>query len=163
MFVVRCGQSNILEVSQQHLLEVLGIDRMPMVRIMFSFKETVTTYDLQALFITIQSGEAQDLNDFLAVCKIISRNGGYKYCPGLDENEYHNQFYSVIRYHIKSVRLWEIPFKRVDSRNCIIWHQLSAYATLKEKSSDVVLCKACKRLQSDLDYQKHQSDVSPKT
>ena len=120
VFVVRCGQISILEVSQQHLLEVPGIDRMSVVRILFSFKETVTTYDLQALFITIQSGEALDLNDFLAACKIISRNGGYKYCPGLDENECHNQYYSVIRYHIKSVRLWEIPFKRVDSRNCII-------------------------------------------
>ena len=69
---------------------------MSVVRILFSFKETVTTYDLQALFITIQSGETQNLNDFLAVCNIISRNGGYKYCPGFDENEYRHQYYSVI-------------------------------------------------------------------
>ena len=45
---------------------------MSVVQILFSFKETVTTYDLQALFITIQSGEAQNLNDFLQANKALN-------------------------------------------------------------------------------------------
>ena len=61
---------SILEVSQQHLLKVPGVDHMPVVRILFSFKETVTN-DLQALFITIQLGEAQILNDFLHANKAL--------------------------------------------------------------------------------------------
>ena len=69
VFGVRCVQSTILEVSKQHLHEVPVIDHISVVQILFSFKETVTTYDLQALFITIQSGEAQNLNDFLQANK----------------------------------------------------------------------------------------------
>ena len=69
VFGVRCIQSTILEVSQQHLHEVPGIHHISVVQILFSFKETVTIYDLQALFIAIQSEEAQNLNDFLQANK----------------------------------------------------------------------------------------------
>ena len=97
-------------------------------------------------------------SDFFAVCEIISRKGGYKYFPGIDVAHYYDHYH---RYHIKSVRSWELPFKRIDSVNCFIWHQIPKNATAEEKSSDMVLCKSCKRLHSDLDYQRRRSQVSP--
>ena len=162
VFVKRCGQQWILEVTQQYLLELPGIDRVSVVRILFTFSETGSiTYDLQALFISVQSGQVHSLSDFLAVCDIISKEGGYKYCPGIDVKHYYDHYHSIIRYHIKSVRSWDLPFKRIDSINCSIWHQLARNATAVVKSSDMVLCKPCKRLQSDLDHQRRRSQVSP--
>lgn len=109
----------------------------------------------------VQSGQVYSLCDFFAVCNIISKEGGYKYCPGIDVNHYFDHYHSIIQYHIKSVRSCELPFKRIDSVNCCIWHQLARNAMAKEKSSDMVLCKPCKRLQSDLDHQRRRSQVSP--
>ena len=135
---------------------------MSVVRILFTFSESGSaTYDLQALFTSIQSGQVHNLSEFFAICEIISRKGGYKYCPGIDVVHYFDHYHSVIRYHIKSVRSWELPFKRIDSINCFIWYQIPKNATAVEKSSDMVLCKSCKRLHSDLDYQRRRSQVSP--
>ena len=97
VFVKRCGQRWILEVTQQYLLELPGIDRVSVVRILFTFSETgSTTYDLQALFISVQSGQVHSLSDFLAVCDIISKEGGYKYCPGIDVKHYYDHYHSII-------------------------------------------------------------------
>ena len=45
---------------------------MSVVQILFSFKEIITAYDLQALVIIMLSGEAQNLNDFLQTNKAFA-------------------------------------------------------------------------------------------
>ena len=65
----------------------------------------------------------------------------------------------MIRYHIKSCRVWEHPFKRIDSVNCLLWHKLARIATAEERKSKSILCKSCKRLCCDLEHQR-RSDVS---
>ena len=45
---------------------------MSVVQILISFKEIITTYDLQILFIIMLSGEAQNLNDFLQANKAFA-------------------------------------------------------------------------------------------
>lgn len=68
-------------------------------------------------------------------------------------------FFSMIRYHITSCRVWEHPFKRIDSVNCLLWHKIARNATAEERKSKSVLCKSCKRLCCDLEHQR-RSDVS---
>ena len=48
------------------------------------------------------------LPEFMDICSIISESGGYKFCLGIPEKKYFDEYYSVICYHIKSIRIWEI-------------------------------------------------------
>ena len=140
-----------------------GAGYLSVARIVFS-KDAVChniAYEVQVLFTNVDSGIVQDPDHFMEICKTISDSSGYKFCPGLQIDHYYTHYYAVIRYHIKSVRLWEHPFKRIDSRNCLLWHELAANAAQLEKLSKNVLCKSCKRLCCDLDHQRTRSDVSP--
>ena len=49
------------------------------------------------------------------------------------------------------------PFQRVDSVNCMLWYQLPMNAPLVDKHAKEVLCSSCKRLKSDLDWQRKQT------
>ena len=97
----------------------------------------------------------------LRICHIISKDSGYKFCPGLNVAEYYKQYNSATGYNIESVRVWDKHFKCVDSVNCLLWHQISSNVCRNEKICSEVLCRACKRLRADLDHQRSRSDVSP--
>lgn len=68
-----------------------------------------------------------------------------------------NDYYEVIRFHIKSVRITEFPFKWIDSVNCTLLFQLAHNATAEEKSLKEVKCYPCKCLVSDLEHQKRRT------
>ena len=104
------------------------------------------SYDVQILLTSVQKGEIQSTEEALRICHIISTEGAYKFCPGLNVTEYYEQYHSAIGYHLQSVRLWDKPFKCVDSVNCLLWHKLNSNARKNEKISSEVLCRACKRL-----------------
>lgn len=103
----------------------------------------------------------ESITEFIDICSIISEGGEYKFCPAISETEYFDEDQSVISYHIKSSRIWEMPFKRIDSRNCILLHKLAENAKDEEKMKSTVRCKACKRLICDLNHQHRRSNVSP--
>ena len=134
---------------------------MSLARILFIPSELNFTYDVQVLFVSIQSGTVDSISEFFAVCDIISKRSGYKICPGLQKKMYFDKYYAIIRYHIKRVQLWDKPFDRIDSDNCLLWHQLAKNVSTKQKSMFAVLCKSCKRLLTLLEHQKGRSDVSP--
>ena len=90
-------------------------------------------------------------------CKMFSSQSAYKFCLGIEYNIYEEQYHSVIRYHLKSVRYCAAPFQRVDSVNCMLWYQLPMNALLVDKHAKEVLCSSCKRLKSDLDWQRKQT------
>jgi len=106
----------------------------------------------------VQTGVVKSVAEFMDICSIILESAGYKFCPGIQEKKYFDEYYSVIRYYIKSIRIWEKPFKRIDSRNCILLHKLAENAKDEEKMENTVLCK---RLICDLDHQRRRSDISP--
>ena len=68
-------------------------------------------------------------------------------------------YYEVIRFHIKSVRLTDFPFKRIDSINCKLLFKLAHNATMEEKLSNEVKCSSCKRLVTDLEHQKRWTEA----
>ena len=152
------------------MLEVLQLDRhavqpvglISVARILFSSTELPAAfkYEIQVLFSSFRSGSVHTADEFMDVCSIISVQGGYKYCPGIEVDHYYQYFFSMIRYHIKSCRVWEQPFIRIDSVNCLLWHKLARNATAEERRSKSALCKSCKRLCCDLEHQRRRSDVS---
>jgi len=163
VFVKRkLNQKEYLEITQQDTLEVAGVGYMSPVRAIFINSDTSgVSYDIQVLLNSVQSGTVETLGTVRPLINMVSPNSNYKFCPGLEYQHYFDFYFSVIGYHIKTVRLWERPFQRVDSINCVLLHQLSHNATREEKSLYVVLCKQCKRLRNLLDHQRRRSDVSP--
>ena len=85
---------------------------------------------------------------FNEICtRLVSED--MKFCPGLDKEEYH-EHREVIRYDLKNVRITTSPVERIDSSKCLKWFRVPKNAPLAEKSSDSVLCSACKKLRNDL-------------
>jgi len=127
------------------------------VRVILSPVANEYHYDLQALLTSVEKGVI--FNDQHQVCNKLLQ---FVFCPGIDYHKYHDDYYSVIRFHCKQVSLSEAPFQRVESKGCLHWHKLPKNATLKEQASSEVLCSFCKRLHRDLEYQKKRSALIQK-
>ena len=97
------------------------------------------------------------------LCSMIGEKSQYKFCPGLPYENYMENYYEVIRFHIKSVRQTNFPFKRIDSRNCKLLFKLAHNATIEEKFSTEVKCSPCKRLVTDLERQKRRTGAETPT
>ena len=110
-------------------------------------------YTVHILMRMWESGELDGQDSIHLLCSKFVANTEYKFCPGLDPEEYHNEYFEKIRFHIKSVRQTTTPFHRVDSVNCVMWFLLAPNATLAEKKSKEARCQACKRLITDLNCQ----------
>ncbi|XP_065903644.1 uncharacterized protein [Dysidea avara] len=151
----------ILEVIQKTTFDVPPAGHISVARVLLYRMEASYKYETQVLFTTINNGTISTAKEFLDACGVISEKNGYKFCPGLNVQHYHEYFFAVIRYHLESCRLWEHPFKRVDSKNCSLWHKLPVQAPLKDRSKSAVLCRGCKRLNTNLEHQRKRSDVSP--
>ncbi|XP_065911308.1 uncharacterized protein [Dysidea avara] len=151
----------ILEVIQKTTFDVPPAGHISVARVLLYRMEASYKYETQILFTTINNGTISTAKEFLDACGVISEKNGYKFCPGLNVQHYHEYFFAVIRYHLESCRLWEHPFKRVDSKNCSLWQKLPVQAPLKDRSKSAVLCRGCKRLNTDLEHQRKRSDVSP--
>ena len=103
------------------------------------------------------SGNLVSSKDLITMCLQISAKSEYKFCPGVNPEQYKTEYYATIRFHTKSVRRTEFPFARVDSVNCLLWFKLASNATASEKASAEVRCKHCKRLVLDLECQKRRT------
>ena len=76
--------------------------------------------------------------------------GEFKFCPGIDPQEYQEKYFSKIKYDVKQLRRSDHPFNRIDSSNCLLFHKLAKNAGILEKDLNCVLCTSCKHLVSDL-------------
>lgn len=118
---------------------------------------TENVYTVNILLTRFQSGKVSSDAQVYELCEMFSSQSPYKFCLGIDWELYEEQYHAVIRFHLKSVRYCTTPFQRVDSVNCALWFKPPVNAPLSEKSSKEVMCSACKRLKSDLDWQKKQT------
>ena len=114
-------------------------------------------YSASVLMKEWDSGELCSREDIHNLCNKFIAETKYKFCPGLDPEQYQQEYFDKIRFHIKTVRQTESPFLRVDSVNCALWFLLAPNATATEKSSKEVKCTACKRLVTDLDCQRRRT------
>ena len=104
-----------------------------------------------------QSGLLQSETDVHELCSMFSNHSPFKFCHGIDWEHYEDHYHSVIRYHLKSVRFSTAPFKRVDSINYKLWFTVPVNAPLAERFTKEVMCSACKRLKTDLDWQRKRT------
>ena len=79
--------------------------------------------NVQALLRTVEEGTVATPGDFIALHENIADCRNYKFCPGIEINEYEQ--YKVIRYNPKSVQIVDFPVKRIESTKCEHWFPLS--------------------------------------
>ena len=123
-------------------------------------------YTVNLLGTKFMSGTVYTETDVYNLCEIFSDQSSlspYKFCPGIDWDQYEDKYHSVIRFHVKSVRQSTSPFKRIDSVNCKRWFKLPSNAPFSDKFSKEVLCSSCKRLKSDLEWQKKRTQSESPT
>ena len=77
------------------------------------------TYDIQILFSTILHSNVSTLPIHFEICGLLSKSEDYKFCPGLEEKPYFDNYYIII------FQIWEMLFTQIDSKDCLMWHQLS--------------------------------------
>ena len=150
-----CGQEKYptLMVTQQELHYHPPFRYTSRTHLVFKGNE----YAVNVLGFLLQSGPVSTATEVHELCKMFSSQSAYKFCPGIEYNIYEEQYHSVIRYHLKSVRYCAAPFQHVDSVNCMLWYQLPMNAPLVDKHVKEVLCSSCKRLKSDLDWQRKRT------
>ena len=144
---------SVLLINQRNLFYHPPFGMMSRVQVSVQYR----SYVAHVLMRVWKSGTFETLEDVIALCQMIGANSTYKLCPGIEPDEYEKEFHDVIRFHIKSVRITDFPFHRVDSINCKLLFQLALNATESERSAQEVRCSACKRLISDLNYQKKRT------
>ena len=64
--------------------------------IFYLLSSTGLFYDVQTLFTSVQKGTVVDIDEALNVSHLVSTQGDHKFCPGLDEREYYDNYYSVL-------------------------------------------------------------------
>ena len=103
-------------------------------------------YSIFILMRLWRTGKVKSIEDGTKVCQDISTLSDYKFCPGIDPEYYEEEYHKVIRFHIKSVRLCECPFTRIDSVTCMHWFKPSLNLSVAQKEANEVKCPPCKRL-----------------
>ena len=142
-------QVPILTISQRHLFVHPPYGMLSRIQGYVRYKE----YSVHVMMRLWRRRRFEDTDDIIALCKIIDEDSHYKFCPGIDYKVYMKDFYEVIRFHLKSVRLTDFPFCRVDSVKCDLLFELAHNATKEEKDAVEVKCYSCKRLVRDLERQ----------
>ncbi len=100
------------------------------------------SYKWQVLFNTVARGEYtfETIQPYLDQLAPLS---GYKLCPGISE------YPQEIRFKTKNLREWGLPFNRLDSQACLLWHIPSNVRhPLGDPLRDV--CTVCRRLTKDI-------------
>ena len=121
------------------------------------------TYSVHVMMRLWRKEVFESVDDLADICKMIGNNSQHKFCPGIEMGHYMSEYHKIIRYHIKSVRLTEFPFHRVDSQKCQLLFELSHNATATEKVSSELRCYPCKRLITDLEHQKRKTSAETPT
>ena len=130
-------------------------------RVHITIKEDCS-YQVHVLMHKLESGVVSNEGEVHSLLKWFSSASSSKFCPGIEWTYYQEHYFDVIRFDIKSVRRTEAPFYRVDSVNCKLWFELPSNAAVADKALAEVLCSACKRLITDLNWQlKRTTSESP--
>jgi len=111
-------------------------------------------YSIFVLMRLWSEGELKSVNELVELCHMFGKKSKYKFCPGLDPDFYENEYHQPIRFHIKSVRITQFPYSRVDSVTCKLWFLPPLNASATEKAASEVKCTGCKRLVQLLKLQK---------
>ena len=144
------NKKQILVVTKCHLAYHPPFGYVSQVQITF---QEDGSYKVHILMRELENGITRDVSEVHKLLKRFSVTLAYKFCPGIEWAYYHEHYFEVIKFDIKSVRCTEAPFYRIDSVNCKMWFELPSNASEAAKSSAEGTCSTCKRLSSDLEWQ----------
>ena len=145
--------SSVLTITQKKLFNHPPFGLTSHIQVVIQYK----CYTASVLMRTWKVGEVKSLEDIMELSRDFSNKSFYKFCPGIDPLYYEQEYHKIIRFHIKSVRLCQFPFMRVDCINCKLWFIPASNISAVEKSANEVKCPACKRLIHDLNCQKKRT------
>ena len=140
--------TDYLIIQQRSLYDHPPAGLLPRARILVSQEGH---YELQILLKTIEKDIIYSETALYKVAVKIYSSSPYKFCPGLDFNFYKEQYADILRYDSKSVKVTKEPFARVESHQCLMWHELAKNASIFEKDQSEVMCQPCKKMKSHLD------------
>ena len=152
-------QIPVMTINQRHLFVHPPYGMVSHVQGYVQYK----TYSVHVLMRLWRKENFEDIEEITALCGIIGEPSHYKFCPGISLEQYMKEYYDVIRFHIKSVRLTEFPFQRVDSVKCKLLFELARNASKEQKDSQEVRCGPCTRLVTDLEHQKRRTAAETPT
>ena len=108
----------------------------------------------------MEEGTIDSTDDFKHLCEKLA-NPAMKFCPGLSMEEY-EQCKKIIGYDVKNVCISDEPFKRVASKQCLLWYRMPRNLSRDQKKSHEVICGKCRILRSQLKGAvKRTSEVTP--
>ena len=82
-------------------------------------------------------------DDFLSIIDLIDESGGYVLCPGM-QPDWYEETYKTAGYQRDKVREFQLPTKRYESIDCLLWHKpCNRYAKLGDNLYNV--CSNCKQ------------------
>ena len=101
------GNSNVpvLMIAQKNLFHHPSFGLTSRIQLTVQYKK-YTAYVLMQLW---KEGEVKTIEDVREVCHDFSNVSKCKFCPGIDPDYYEEEYHKVIRFHIKSVRVWHFP------------------------------------------------------
>ena len=91
-FTVRRSEgADLLEVTQTSVCNTPEAGYVSVARVVLypTLNSDIYSYDIQILLTSVQKGEVQTTEEALKIFYIISTEGGYRFCPGLDVMEYY--------------------------------------------------------------------------
>ena len=156
-FTLRCdgldSSNPVLTISQRAVFNhpLHGLTSRVCVTIQYKH------YKVHVLMILWSEGEIELIDDVMELCGMFGKISSYKFCPGIDPVHYEDEYHRAIQFHIRSVRLSEFPFSRVDSVNCKLWFLPASNISLAEKAASEVKCPPCKRLVHDVNLQRKRT------
>ena len=109
LLVESCGIS-LLEITHTTIHHHPPARCVHHVRIVLSPCASEYHYDLQELLILVQSGIITSEQDFIELCNGLLQSKGFVFCPGVDYQDYFDNYYSVFCCHSKQVNLVMPPF-----------------------------------------------------
>lgn len=113
-------------------------------------------YKVHCMFEEIEKGFLEKPGDITALCEHYSSESvWYKFCPGFSRTEYDAKYFSVIGYHVKGIRVIDMPAHRIESSRCLKWHKIGKTSSKERKASEL-LCRSCIIQRSHLDRQVQQ-------
>ena len=96
------------------------------------------SYVAHVLMIEWKSGVVQTSEEAEDLFDKFTDKASYKFCQGIDPDDYYKEYYEAIRFHIKSVRQVSNPFAQVDSVKCKLWFLVAHNASEAEKKAKEV-------------------------
>ena len=148
----------LLLITQRQLFNHAPFGAVSRVRIAVHYR----SYTVHVLMREWKHSRFESVAEIRELCLLFDEKSEFRFCPGVDP-ELYNEHFDVFHFHVKSARLQDFPFRRINSVNCKMFFKLAHNARKVDRDAREVKCSACKRLITDIKYQKERTSKETPT